>query len=276
MKKISTSILSLCVLGSMFPVATASAAVFDYPSFTDTTGLTLVGSASIGSGISLLNPSLGSQKGAMWYTAEKVGVAGGFTTTFKFRASDRNWVGSDGFAFVIQNSAPTAIGGDGGALGYATNPYYGQAGIANSLGVEFDMWNNTGGWADTDYAHHVSVQSRGILENSPDTAYSFGNAPISELNDGGLHTITVDYSGNQMRITIDGVQTLQTTVNLSTLLALDEGRAWIGFTASTGAPQGSQSHRIEAWSFNNNIPTPGAGALALAGGLLAFRRRRNA
>jgi len=40
--------------------------------------------------------------------------------------------GGDGFAFVVQNQAPTALGEQGMQLGYG--------GIQNSLAIEFDTW----------------------------------------------------------------------------------------------------------------------------------------
>ena len=40
------------------------------------------------------------------------------------------------FTFAIQGSAPTALGGLGGALGYA--------GMTNSVAVKFDIYDNAG------------------------------------------------------------------------------------------------------------------------------------
>src|SRR5262249_19021796 len=50
-----------------------------------------------------------------------------FTTSFTFRIHDGTNPPADGFAFVIQNNAPTALGGNGGALGYG--------GMGNSVAV---------------------------------------------------------------------------------------------------------------------------------------------
>ena len=75
-------------------------------------------------------------------------VREGFDTTFKFRISNPSMVcqtmddvytscrsrGADGFAFVIQNFDPLALGKAGMEMGYG--------GIMNSLAVEFDTYYN--------------------------------------------------------------------------------------------------------------------------------------
>ena len=74
---------------------------------------------------------------------------------------------------MVQGSAAgaTAIGGRGGALGYATNPVFssqpGNSGITNCLAVEFDTWDNTGDWSDFGSSRHVSIQSMGVQDNLP-------------------------------------------------------------------------------------------------------------
>ena len=81
-------------------------------------------------------------------------VIGGFSTEFSFRVVPRDedkspgpckWVdhsegkcarrGGDGFAFVVQNYSPKALGSGGGGLGYS--------GISNAVVVEFDTWFDT-------------------------------------------------------------------------------------------------------------------------------------
>ena len=56
-----------------------------------------------------------------------------FATDFNFQLTDP---AADGFTFTIQNVGPSALGSDGGSLGYA--------GIGNSVAVKFDLYQNAG------------------------------------------------------------------------------------------------------------------------------------
>lgn len=274
--KIRTAMLVTALVASSGLVSAASAASFNYTSFPSSSGLTLVNDASVADGRLVLNTATGSSRGAAWHTASKMDVGVGFTTTFDFRIADRQseLYAADGFAFVIQNSSPTAIGADGGGIGYAENPSFGhQPGIPNSLAVEFDVFNNSTGWSDTPHPRSISIQSRGTDSNSPDTAYSMGAASIKEIADGASHQVTIVYTPGIMEVLLDGDLVLSAEVNLG-MLQLDSGNAWVGFTASTGGAFAAESHQIESWAFNPVIPAPGAGALAAAGLLLAARRRR--
>lgn len=272
MKKNMTICAGIAVT-TLAMASVANAGVFAYNGFPNSNGLTLVSDAGVSNNALQLNKAVGSSRGAAWYTQSKMDVATGFSTSFQFRVTDRLLSGADGFAFVIQNTSPTAIGADGGGIGYGTNPVFGhQPGIANSVAVEFDLFNNTGGWSDTAWARNVSVQSRGQLENSPDAAYSYGAAALSDVGDGALHDVTIVYTPGIMTVLVDGAATLTAAIDLG-ILNLDAGQAWVGFTAATGGAIAAETHQIETWSFNS-VPTPGAASLACVGGLLMARRRR--
>jgi hypothetical protein len=69
-----------------------------------------------------------------------------FTTNFTSQLSSAS---ADGFTFTIQNAALTAIGGNGGSLGYGVNPNSGSTGgIAKSVGIKFDIYSNSGEGSD--------------------------------------------------------------------------------------------------------------------------------
>jgi hypothetical protein len=111
---------------------------FNFADFGTTAGLNLVGSASTTVDNRLrLTPAVSSTGGA-WYVADKSIVAGNFETTFQFQLGTATGGadGSDGFAFVIQNSSPTELRAGGGGLGYD--------GMPNSVAIEFDTWLNNG------------------------------------------------------------------------------------------------------------------------------------
>ena len=63
---------------------------------------------------------------------------------------------------------------------------------------------------------------------------------------------------------------LTTTLDISTLLSLDNGSAWVGFTAGTGTAW--QAQDIQDWSFSE-IPEPTTLSLLAIGGLLLRKRK---
>lgn len=211
--------------------------------------LTLNGSAAFVGNRLRLTPAVEAQAGSAWQTTKR-SVQRGFSTSFQFQITNLGPEGNvdnfgnpgaDGFAFVIQNSSVNALGGDGGGLGYD--------GIPNSLAVEFDTW---GGGSDPN-GNHVSVHTRGTAPNSQDESASLGIATnIPNLSNGSIHTGSVSYSaptGGQgvLQVFVDGQRFLAIRVNLGTLLSLDNGRAWVGFTAATGGSY--ENHDILSWSF---------------------------
>ncbi len=270
---------SLCVAGIVAAAVAGSAQAavtnFNFPNFPSSSNLNLVGQAAVAGGSVVLNPAQGSTRGAVWYNGGKVEVAGGFSTRFEFRITDINAFPADGFALVIQNTSPTAIGGVGGGLGYANNPVFDpNGGITNSFAVEFDTWNNTPQWDDFAQPQCVSFQSRGLLSNDPGADASLGMAPINPINDNQTHVAEITYGEGVMTVSLDGTTVLSRSIDLANLLSLDAGTAWVGFTAATGGAAAAESHSIQSWQWNSNIPSPGTGALAVLGGLLACRRRR--
>src|SRR5207342_2906592 len=106
--------------------------------FSDASSLSLVGAAAVTpSNVLRLTPAVGGQTGAAWFTADQQFAALAFETTFQFQLHVNGAAptdGSDGFVFLIQNTAPTYLAGGGGTLGYD--------GLRNSLAVEFDTFQN--------------------------------------------------------------------------------------------------------------------------------------
>jgi hypothetical protein len=190
--------------------------------------------------------------------------------------------GADGFAFVIQNQHDQALGGAGSGLGYE--------GIKNSLAIEFDTWYNselldpfenhisiqTRGWRDGNNANHtfslgsttkiadlvsdvhvVKVKYTpifdedslfmGNFEPSPYSAHFMENADHSQGGQSdwgtGMGTMSLYYDNMEVPV-------LTIPLNLGATMDLDYGRAWLGFTASTGDNM-YQVHDVLDWSFNS-------------------------
>ena len=270
--QIRTVVMALTVVAG---AGTSALADFNYSDFSSVSGLNFVGVAKQDANRILVTPSVGGSAGAVW-AATKQSVANGFDTTMTIHIEDKHGGGADGMALVIQNAAPTPLGGTGGGIGYGRNLVYGQPGIANSFAVVADMWNNNPQWTEPG-DNHLTFQSNGLLENSPSSSASLANAGISDLSGGSTHTVRVLYAGGVMSVYLDGSlsASLSAEVNLSTLLALDNGSAWVGVTSSTGGTADRQAHVLDAWSWTTSVtPAPGAAGLMAMGGLLAIRRKR--
>jgi hypothetical protein len=59
---------------------------------------------------------------------------------------------------------------------------------------------------------------------------------IPNLRDGKEHQVAVIYQPDSLQVRVDDLTTplLTVAVDLSSLLDLDSGKAWVGFTAATG------------------------------------------
>jgi len=266
------------------------------------------------------------QTGAVWY-GRRLEVREGFDTSFELRISEPSRRcdrmddvfthcqsrGADGFAFVIQEEGPNALGLEGAGLGYE--------GINNSLAVEFDTYYNYD--LLDPYMNHISVHSRGfrlpntahheaslasVAHNIPDltssiikvrivynpvfdptwlesdafqasthTAQFFSNAdfPYGGMPDFGIGVGTLAlYMGGDLY----GTPVLVTPLNIDALLRLHRGRAYVGFTAGTGLAT-YQTHDLLSWSFTSLrldplfVPPPALPSAAFAS--CSFSQRTN-
>lgn len=173
--------------------------------------------------------------GAGWIpTKQDVGV--GFSAMFDFQLTDCVGACADGFAFVVQNDSHSSLGLLGGFLGYD--------GIPNSLAVEFDTSLNADDLGDPN-GNHISVHTRGTAPNSANESFSIGSTTsIGLLADGNSHTVKIEYAPDTLSVFLDDLVTpvLTVPIGLASTLVLDADRAFVGFTAGTGA--GAQNHDI--------------------------------
>src|SRR5579864_3601755 len=273
--KISTSavILTLAALVTLGAGSTALAQSPYFPDFSSTANLNLNGRAAQYNGnILRLTPASQGPVGTAWFNTQQY-VAKGFSTEFTFQISNTGNniypFPADGLAFVIQNQGTNATGPGGGGIGYGSIDGSGT-GITNSLAVEFDTYLNT---YDPN-ANHVSIQSCGTMPNSADetgchlggnTSLTFNDQTIT-LADGNPHTVRIDYTPaapgcgevciNTLQVTLDGNALFGgaglSVPELNSSLGLNNGNAWVGFTAATGALV--ENNDILSWSFT---PAPG-------------------
>ncbi|HEU4401121.1 MAG TPA: PxKF domain-containing protein [Candidatus Polarisedimenticolia bacterium] len=223
-----------------------------------------------------LTPAVGHQRGSAWFNTKQP-VAGGFTTSFQFQTSEGSLPPADGIAFVIQNNSLSALGRDGGSIGYADGggdcdgePCDTGGGIKNSLAVEFDTFDNGGATGDPN-ANHIAVQSCGIGKEGPranspghttENTFGFPNCligdignPETTMSDGSVHTVVIDYTPptcgecpGALVVNLDGAVVSTVSVTIPDLLDLTDGsKAWVGLTSATG--DAFENHDILSWTF---------------------------
>ncbi len=268
--------------------SSASAQSFDYPDFSDWTGISPVGlTEQVGPILRLQDNTIpgngGDNRGAAWY-ADPVNVVGGFDTSFVYHMhSPSTTGGSDGMAFVIQNDqiagAPmvagypdgtgnTAIGRHASAAGFGlfTGAAAGES-VDNSLAIHLDTYNN-GSWGDSD-GNHISVHTGGSGDNTQHEDASIGRATLAvDLNDGSPHTMRVVYEPGLLEVHHDGVLILSVPYDFTTggthvnsgaavggLDLIGGTSAYVGFTGAAGGAR--ETKDILSWEFGTGSG-PGA------------------
>jgi hypothetical protein len=191
--------------------------------------------------------------GAAW--SKNMKIVNSFTSSFDFQVSQSN--GADGFTFVIQNASPTAIGGAGGALGYA--------GMPRSVAIKFDFYHGPTGGAGI--INHTGVYTNGnaaifndnvgVTVNSGQEVGGFGiEFDGNPSGTGRVIHVDVSYDGTTLVYTLsdalDRTRTVSLHYDIDIVGTLGSDCAWVGFTAANGGLHA----QVEILNFNFNPGTP--------------------
>jgi hypothetical protein len=222
-----------------------------FEDFASTQTLSLIGNAAVSGKILRLTPARRNQAGAVWFR-DKQPVRSGFETTFQFQLTQQDWLfhGTDGFAFVLQNSGPSALGGRGMAGGFGvsdpTNPPH--PGIPWCIAVFFDTLRNP--QEGDPSSNYIAIRANGSPTGMrwPAARLAFTPNLSIRLKDRKVHTARILFQPPVLSVFLDGslAPVLKTAVDLSIVMDR-QGSAWVGFTAATG--WGWQNHDILNWSF---------------------------
>lgn len=261
--------------------SSASAAVISYTDFSSVNGLTLNGDAAQVGNVLRVTPANYGQSGSAFSTSTvSLASNASFSTFFQFQfttpggACDGQGCGADGLVFVVQ-TVSNSVGGSGGGIGYL--------GIGNSVGIEFDTWNN--GPGDNNSSNHIGIDVNGSV-----TSIVLAEVTEADMNGGDIWSVWVDYDGAtnllEARMNRTGVRPASAILSLTRDLALDLGTtdAFVGFTSGTGAAYAN--HDVLSWTLedrfapiggdNNSVPEPGSLLLVGTGLALArFMRKRS-
>ncbi|HEV2947776.1 MAG TPA: fibronectin type III domain-containing protein, partial [Gemmataceae bacterium] len=213
---------------------TSQVAVLDFSAgFAGSTSqLTYNGSATIIGSKAELTDVTNWQAGSVFST-NSVDITK-FTTQFNFQISAGSGT-ADGMTFCIQGVGPTALGSAGGGLGYQ--------GIASSVAIKFDLWNNSG----------EGVDSTGLFINgaAPTDAGSVDLTSTGiDLHSGDIFQVVMNYDGTTLTVTIkDTVTNKSATQNYTIDIPTTLGATldYVGFTGATGGANAAQD--ILTWTY---------------------------
>lgn len=200
---------------------------------------TFVGSASqIANGLQLTSaaPDLA---GAVW-TTSPVNIQS-FTTDFNVQITPAATNTADGLTFAIQNAGANAVGQDGGGLGYA--------GLAHSVAVKFDLYNNAGEGSDS-----TGIYVNGAYPSEP--ALDMTSSGVN-LHSGDVMHAHITYDGTTLTLTLTDTVisksfTAAQAINIPTTVG--GNTAYVGFTGGTGGLTAVQ--QISGWTFTSGSSTP--------------------
>jgi hypothetical protein len=149
-----------------------------------------------------------------------------FTTDFNFQLLSAQ---ADGFTFAIQNVGTSAIGPSGSGLGYGGSHPGGTGGIARSVAVKFDLYNNNEEGAD----------STGFYTNgaSPTVPATDMTASGVKLSSGHVMHAHITYDGTNLTLVLTDTVTAASftaTAALNIPSIVGASTAYAGFTAGTG------------------------------------------
>jgi len=194
-------------------LAVPAFAQINYPNFSASAGLNLVGNAQVISNRLRLTENRMHEQGSAWYTT-KQNLTHGFSTTFQFQLhapSPDDGLGH-GLGFHVQNVSDTLN--------------IGETGTARTLTVGFiTLYQTSSGNFPNVVAVYVNGSEVRATSLFPNTI---------NINDQGVHTARIDYAGGVLTVSVDGEAVLAVLVDLAAEGILDSsGSAWVGFGGRT-------------------------------------------
>ena len=200
------------------------------------------------------------ERGSAW-DPNTVDLTQNFSFTFSMYFGT-NTSGADGMAFVLQSAGTTAIGNDGGNLGYGGLATFDEAAgvsITPSVAVEFDTFQNSASnlpnTNDPAYDHIMIDEEGDVIHagSCPGSVVTNGGAcPVqasaseSNIKDGLYHTVTVAWNASTkvMTVTFDGSLRLTYTKDLANQIFNGGTCVYAGFTGASGGATNDQRVRF--------------------------------
>ena len=180
----------------------------------------------------------GNRSGSIWYQ-RKLDLRVEFTIDVEVYLGDKDGLGADGLAFVLQN-LDTGQGSTGGGLGYG-----GSSAIDPSYAIEIDTYKNSPD--PTSGSDHI-----GFVEDGDTNANQQGSADVVEIKnveDNNWHDFRIQWSPTTTTLSyvfthFDGTVYADSKV-IDLVSVIGANIAYWGFTASTGGKQNEHSVRFD-------------------------------
>lgn len=182
---------------------------------------------SIGNSCYQLTRAANNQNGSVWY-ADKIDLTKDLDLEFTLNFGSKD-DGADGIVFVMQTVGTSALGNNGGGIGFE--------GFSPSLGVEFDTYQNTE-MGDLS-ADHIGILKHGSINHNSNNSIA---GPISaspssaNIEDNKNYPVRIVYrpGSHLFQVWFDCSLRLQTTINLSKDIFSGKTEVFWGFTSATG------------------------------------------
>ncbi|MGH9825013.1 MAG: FN3 associated domain-containing protein, partial [Blastocatellia bacterium] len=234
------------IASSAYTIQSQSTGLINFSGgFTTTSGLQFNGNAvwnQTTTHLHLTDGAAHDQAGSVYFTTP-VNVQS-FTNDFSFQLTGTAPL-ADGFTFIIQNSSATALGSNGGGLGYGPDyPGGSPIGIPTSVAIKFDLYNNSGEGTDS-----TGLYTDGASPSAP--AIDLTSSGIN-LHSGDVMNVHMTYDGATLTMTITDPTAAKTfttswTVNIPSVVG--GSTALVGFTAGEGWYDANQD--IISWSYSS-------------------------
>lgn len=217
-------------IAQAYTIAPVNASYIDYPQGgVAASGLALNGGSSVTGGVLAITDGGTAEARSAWFS-QPVPVQS-FTTDFTFQIANPN---ADGMTFAIQSQGPNAVGSDGAGLGYQ--------GIAKSVAVKFDLYNDAG-----EGSNSTGVYTGGKAPTQP--SVNLNSIGVNLHSGNTIHAHLV-YDGTILTMTLTDTVTNGSVVETFpvNIPALVGGNtAYVGFTGGTGSQSAIQ--KVLSWTY---------------------------
>jgi hypothetical protein len=210
--------------------------------FAGETKLTLNGGATI-NGTRLRLTDGGAAEARTAFNTAPVNVTQ-FATEFSFQLTNPN---ADGITFTIQGLGATSVGFTGGALGYGPGQSEEAFGIAKSVAIKFDLYNNDGEGSNSTGWYMDGA--------SPTMPASDMTSSGVDLHSGHVFQVSVSYNGTTLAWTITDASTqksFSSSASVNIPGTVGGNSAFVGFTGGTGGSTATQE--ILTWTYTAGSP----------------------